>query len=293
VLTRQKTILALLSQAGRPFSPTVFVKLIFLLRHETMLNKDTTFYDFVPYKYGPFSFALYRELATLRRNGYVTPDEEGVALSEQNITISQEKAAELPAAVRGAVGEILSRYGRKSQAALLDDVYCRYPWYATRSERADLRPKSSTCSEPPARAVYTAGYEGKSIDLFFCCLLKQGIQLIIDVRATPLSRRYGFSKRGLSDIGKRLGIDYRHTPALGIPGKYRSGLTDYDSYQRLLDRYERKMLPKLENEICAVSDLMQQTPAVLLCLEKDARCCHRSRLAVAISRKSGMEVVHL
>lgn len=83
MLIRQKAILALLSRANRPLSPTVFVKLVFLLRQETVLKDESTFYDFIPYKYGPFSFALYRELANLRQDGYVIPDVEHIALCEK------------------------------------------------------------------------------------------------------------------------------------------------------------------------------------------------------------------
>ena len=59
MLTRQKTVLSLLTQVGRPLSPTVFVKLVFLLRQETDLERDRSFYSFVPYNFGPFSFTLY------------------------------------------------------------------------------------------------------------------------------------------------------------------------------------------------------------------------------------------
>ena len=48
------------------------MKLVFLLRHETCLKDVPSFYDFVPYKFGPFSFTLYRELERLQQNGYVT-----------------------------------------------------------------------------------------------------------------------------------------------------------------------------------------------------------------------------
>ncbi len=293
MLIRQKTVLALLSRANKPLSPTVFVKLAFLLRQETGLKNELTFYDFVPYKYGPFSFALYRELTNLRRDGYVTPDEERVALCERTVGLSEEKIGELPAAFHEAVDQIVGRYGEKSQTELVKDVYTRYRWYATNSELTSLCPDSLVHMKKACPAVYTAGYEGKSVDAFFNYLLKNGIRLIIDVRANPVSRRYGFSKRQFSEIARRLGLDYRHMPDLGIPSKYRVDLSDFDSYQRLLKKYEQEMIPKLGDEIDEVGKLMEETPAVLVCVEKDVRCCHRSRLADAVSRKTGLEVKHI
>jgi len=293
VLIRQKTVLALLSRTNKPLSPTVFVKLAFLLRQETGLKNEPTFYDFVPYKYGPFSFALYRELTNLRRDGYVTPDEEHVAICERTVGLAEKKIDELPAAFHEAVEKVVRRYGRKSQTGLVKEVYTRYPWYAIKSELADLRPKSSVRVKKACPAVYTAGYEGKSVDAFFNHLLRNGIRLIIDVRANPVSRRYGFSKRQFSEIARRLGLDYRHMPALGIPSKYRGDLSDFDSYQRLMKKYEQEMIPRLGDEIDEVGKLMMETPAVLVCVEKDVRCCHRSRLADAVSRKTGLEVKHI
>jgi len=82
-------------------------------------------------------------------------------------------------------------------------------------------------------------------------------------------------------------------PALGIPSKYRGDLSDFDSYQRLMKKYEQEMIPRLGDEIDEVGKLMMETPAVLVCVEKDVRCCHRSRLADAVSRKTGLEVKHI
>jgi len=302
MLTRQKTILALLSrlslcnsQVGtdKPLSPTVFVKLVFLLRHETELENDNTFYDFVPYKFGPFSFSLYRELANLRREGFVTSDEEHITLCEDTIYQTQKKTDEIPFSVHQAVNEVVSRYGIKSWTSLIKDIYTRYPWYASKSELTDFRSKSSERTKRVCPAVYTAGYEGESVDSFFNRLLKFGIEMIIDVRANPISRKYGFSKRQFSEISKKLGIDYCHMPRLGIPSKYRVKLGTYDSYQHLLAKYGREILPGLKSEIRKVVDLMLKKPAVLVCMEKDVRCCHRSRLADAVSQVSGLKVTHL
>ncbi len=293
MLKRQKILLALLSQVRRPMSPITFVKLVFLLRHETNVSRELPFYDFVPYKYGPFSFTLYRELTSLRRDRYVTPDEECVALCENTATLSKQRAAELPTTIHQAIDRVLCRYGRQKQSALLKDVYARYPWYARRSELAELRPNVSKCSNKVRRAVNTSGYEGKSVESFLGSLIKRGIELTIDVRANPVSRRYGFSKRRFSDISNRLGLRYLHMPTLGIPSAYRVGLVNLEAYRRLLERYEREILPNVSDELDELGDVMRSTPAVLMCVEKDIRCCHRSRLAEEVSRRTGLEVKHL
>jgi uncharacterized protein (DUF488 family) len=274
-------------------SPTVFVKLMFLLRQETELRKERSFYDFVPYNFGPFSFTLYWELGSLRQNGYVTPEEEGIALCGRTRDLAEKEAEDLPSSIRTAVAEVLERYGKMNQWALVRDVYARYPWYATKSELTDLRPEPPLRVKKASTAVYTAGYEGRSVDAFFNDLLKEGIHVVIDVRANPVSRKYGFSGLRLREFCKKLGLEYRHVPSLGIPSTERAGLNGFASYQHLLNRYEQAMLPDRLTQVKEVGYLMRRQPAVLVCVEKDVRCCHRSRLAEAVADVTGLEVIHL
>jgi uncharacterized protein (DUF488 family) len=223
----------------------------------------------------------------------MTPDEESIALCGSTLHLTKQKVDELPTSFRRAVGDVVDSYGSKSQTDLLKDVYRRYQWYATKSELTGLRPKSSGSAKKARPAVYTVGYEGNSVDSFFDHLLRLGIALVIDVRAMPVSRRYGFSKRQFGEIAKKLGLGYLHFGKLGIPSERRANLTDFDSYQRLLREYQHNMMPGFEKEITEVGQLMRQTLAVLVCVENDVRCCHRSRLAEAISRRAGLEVEHL
>ena len=293
MLTRQKVVLTLLDQLGGTVGRIVLVKLVFLLRHETVLRDAHTFYDFVPYKFGPFSFALYRDLQALERDGYVTDSEEAFSLRDATRQLAREKADELPWREQCAVKTIVSTYGRMSKNPLLKDVYARYPWFATRSELTDLVPADLP---PVARvdvAVYTVGYEGRSVDGFFDHLLRLGMQAILDVRANPISRKYGFAKRSLSEIAGKLGLAYEHLPDLGIPSEQRGDLGDFDSYQRLLACYQDEMLPRQTTEIDRLIRLLRQRPSVLVCVEQDVRQCHRGRLAQTASARSGLPVKHL
>lgn len=293
MLNRQKTVLGLLREANRPLSRTVFVKLSFLLHKETSLEEDPTFYDFLPYKYGPFSFTLYRELSNLRQNGYVAPEENQIALSDGTLDAIDAEIGKLPQAARAAVASVMEQYGQLSQEKLVEHVYSKYPWYATKSQLRAARLASLPVVGKAKPAVYTAGYQGKSVDSFFNDILKRGIDVVIDVRANPISRKYGFSRRHLTEITRKLGLGYYHVPELGIPSSYRANLNGYESYQRLLNLYKHEMLPQVAPSITEVARIMRQKPSVLVCVEKDVRCCHRSRLAEAVSGTSGLKVAHL
>ena len=126
MLIRHRIILALLTRVPEPLTRTFFVKLVFLLRHETALKNVASFYDFVPYKYGPFSFTLYRDLDLLRQDGYVTTGDE-IALCEHTLNQTQRETEKLAASTASAVSDIVDQYGARSQNALVSDIYRRYP----------------------------------------------------------------------------------------------------------------------------------------------------------------------
>lgn len=286
-------ILALLDHAGTPIQNTTLVKLAFLLREETAVRRDRTFYGFVPYKWGPFSFALYRELEALERDGYLERGTQRVGLASRTKKLSGEQIKRLTPVQINAVASVTREYGGIGRAGLLRSVYSRYPWYASKSELAQYVPKDVPA--PPQRkpAAYTVGYEGKSVDAFFNGLLASGMEGILDVRANPISRKYGFAKRSMSRIAEHLGLAYHHIPELGITGDHRADLSDFDSYQRLLDQYETKMLPKRSAHVAQATELLSSRPLAMLCVEKDVRCCHRGRLANRVAQESGLAVEHL
>jgi uncharacterized protein (DUF488 family) len=293
MLNRQRLILALLDCAGGPIQHTMLVKLVFLLRHETEVGQDRTFYEFVPYRHGPFSFGMYRELESLRRDGYVEQGERSFSLTPQTRRLSQEQIERLNSTQTDAVASVVSRYARRTRPWLLRDVYQRYPWYSIKSELKEFL--SEDLPEPPLPevAAYTIGYEGKSVDGFFNDLLAAGMTGVLDVRANPVSRKYGFAKRSMSRIASNLGLAYHHIPELGITGDHRAGLSGFESYQRLLDEYERTMLPERSIHVRQATSLLRSQPLALLCMEKDVRCCHRGRLADRIAEEAGMSVTHL
>lgn len=293
MLMRQKALLGLLTQVGRSLSPTAFVKLVFLLRYETSLRENPSFYDFVPYDYGPFSFTLYADLNGLRRNGYVTREDESIALCTCMLELAKQLAQELPAGVRAAIADTAGQYGTMSTDDLIQYVYHSYPWFTINSKLLGRNATATRHDNRAYPAVYTIGYEGRSLESFLGGLLEHGIHVIADVRATPWSRKYGFSAPRLAEFCQRLGLEYQPMPSLGIPSSARSDLNGFASYQQLLSQYEQTLLPRRVTEVEALSQLMRRAPTVLVCVEKDVRLCHRSRLAEAIKSGTELEVVHI
>jgi uncharacterized protein (DUF488 family) len=266
---------------------------MFLLSQETFLGRDETFYEFLPYKFGPYSFALNRELDALTSQGYV----------EENRIASTTKYGLTPSGTKeqGAVDAdtirsirfICEKYAKVGLKALLRDVYSRYPWFSTRSELEDLLPLEVPRQAAAQPAVYTIGYQERSVDGFFDRLLRVGIRVILDVRSNPISRKYGFAKKSLGTISGKLGLGYEHWPQLGIPSEKRRGIETAAEFKQLFGYYDRVILSKVKTDVEQIADQIRMTPSVLVCMERHAHDCHRSRLARVISEASGLSVVDL
>lgn len=285
LLNRHRTVLYMLHVHGGHATRLQLVKWCFLLRNETTTGRRNPPYDFLPYHHGPFSFTLYRDLQLLNSHGMI----EG--LDSRTWRVSEDGIREgglLKDCIKSDVQAILERYSALTMRALLTYIYQRYPWYGTNT-------LTGVRSSPPTggRFIYTIGYQGVTPDFLLNCLMKRGLQCLIDVRSNPVSRRYGFHKSTLSRLAGHVGIAYEHFPELGIPRETRGRYPSLLERDALLSHYEHHTLESEGAALGIVAGKMLQAPSTLLCQEADPYQCHRSRLAGRISKISGLAVHHL
>ena len=102
-----------------------------------------------------------------------------------------------------------TKYSHLKGTKLLQDVYRRYPYYAINSERAakimsDQEASAIAAARPAtvAACFFTIGYEGSSFEGYLNRLIKNNVKTLVDVRHNPLSRKFGFSKKTLSDMSR-------------------------------------------------------------------------------------------
>ncbi len=137
------------------------------------------------------------------------------------------------------------------------------------------------------------GYENRSVDGFLNKLLRAGIRKIVDVRANPVSRKYGFARSSLASLAGKLGLGYTHCPELGISSEKRRDVHTHDQFRELFGYYEREILPEEADAVTRVAELVKTVPSVLVCMEKEAVDCHRSRLATRVASLTDLKIVHL
>ncbi len=122
--------------------------------------------------------------------------------------------------------------------------------------------------------IVSIGYEGRTLDEFVDVLRGHRVEVLIDVRLTPISRKKGFSKSALSAALEVAGIEYRHEPALGNPKDNR------DPFRRGLasarERYAGHLSNGANTTYEATVDAARWSRVALLCFERDHSQCHRS-----------------
>lgn len=156
-------------------------------------------------------------------------------------------------------------------------------------------PCSKTLSADRSRVprLATLGYEGATLEDFLAALGRWEIETLVDVRERAQSRKRGFSKKGLGEALRALGVAYLHLPALGTPKRGRDAARRGD--RALFEGIYRARLAEApaQEALRGLASLAARQRVCLLCFERDAARCHRRLLAEVIAAETPVAVEHL
>ena len=281
---RQKLLLDLVHAAGGELAATDLQKLLFL--YVRQCGEEPAF-QFVPYRFGCFSFQSYADRGALQRMGMLHESDENLW------KLTPKAEPHLNPKRRAELVYFLTRIVPERGDDLVRRLYRLHPYYAVNSEILDRvlpdeRDRKRIREARPAAkgvALFTIGYEGDSIDGYLDRLIRNGVKLLCDVRRNPLSRKTGFSKRQLENYCGKVGIGYRHLPELGIPGHRRRELNTMADYEALFSEYRTEDLPQARPAIEELGRLLRRHKRIALtCFEKEHVCCHRHCVADEMRR---------
>src|SRR6476661_10152569 len=129
--------------------------------------------------------------------------------------------------------------------------------------------------------VFTVGHSTRSGEEFVQILKTHGVQVLVDVRTYPGSRRYPqFNREALSESLGKAGIEYRHEPRLG--GRRAPRADSHNSAWR--NAQFRGYADHMETEVFrkGVEDLLElavDARVAVMCAEAVWWRCHRGLLA--------------
>lgn len=291
---RRKIILSLIELLGGEVEKLRFQKLLFLYA----MRKQEPEYDFVPYKFGCYSYSAKADMNTMVKKGYLTESENKYGKLDSTSYLQKLKTADC-----NILQEVVSDYGQMSSNALIKHTYLNFPFYAIRSTIAkDILPGrlydrvEKALPKNEETTLFTIGYEGVSLEMYLQKLVRNNVKLLVDVRKNPLSMKFGFSKTLLKRYCNSLGIEYMHIPEVGINSDKRQQLDTQSDYDRLFAEYCQTTLQDTLVEQNRILVLLKDYKRIALtCFEAEPCQCHRTHLADAIKELPDFqyEVKHL
>jgi hypothetical protein len=203
-------------------------KLLFLFTK----NQTKPEYDFIPYKYGCYSFSAQADLTTMVHKGLLTDLKKAYRCNETLNYFDTLKADD-----QKLLLYIKEEYGKISIGELMKCIYLNFPYWAINSLTAKdiLLPQQFqkvNNSRPKSKEtiLFTIGYEGISLEEYLNRLIRNDVKVLVDVHSNPLSMKFGFSKSQLQRYCNYLGIEYVHYPEVGIQSAQRQELNTQSYY---------------------------------------------------------------
>jgi uncharacterized protein (DUF488 family) len=155
--------------------------------------------------------------------------------------------------------------------------------------------------------IATIGIYGWTLERFLAALDDADLRVVLDVRQRRGVRgpEYAWANSlRLQAALEQAGIEYRHHNELAPTTELRQLQYEEDAHHNVgkrsrqelapayRDRYLREILDRVD-----LGELVRELPdaglAGLLCVERDARACHRSLISERLAAEYGMSVLHL
>lgn len=141
-----------------------------------------------------------------------------------------------------------------------------------------------------AMVIFTIGYERSSLADFAETLVSAGVDVLVDVRAQPHSRRLEFAFKHLGPGLAGYGIRYESWPVLGTPeaGRVAAKRGDLEGFHRIFEAHLGT------DEVRAALDrlvaLSRDERVCLMCYEREPERCHRLLIGERLKVEVGVEV---
>jgi uncharacterized protein (DUF488 family) len=157
------------------------------------------------------------------------------------------------------------------------------------------------------RAIAAVGVYQSSLDDFLDKLRRNRVAMVVDVRQRRgvRGREYAWANSlRLQAAVKQAGIPYRHVPELAPTTELRQLQYREDDRLKvgkrarveLAEEYRRRYLHDVLDRVdlgAFLESLPDDATSALLCVERDARACHRSLIAARLQAQFGVAVVNL
>jgi uncharacterized protein (DUF488 family) len=142
--------------------------------------------------------------------------------------------------------------------------------------------------------IWTVGHSNVSFEVLLNALRVVEIELVVDVRMFPQSRRHPqFNRDRLAASLREAGIEYQHMPSLGgrrtpLEDSTNLGLRD-EGFRGFADFMQT---PEFETALQDLYGAAEAARTAIMCAEAGPSHCHRSLISDALCAR-GISVWHL
>jgi len=215
-MDRERLLLQLLHTvcgSNGSLTNTDFQGLLFLFVKK--YAKDETAYEFVPHRFGPFSYTCFQDKWKLMKRGQLKKNQKYWQLTRFGAKLVERYPEQLP-----AMGLFRDGYGKLRGERLMIEHYCQYPFYATRSEILEqvlpnlyYRQRVIRARAPRIKGGVLTFYLEFYLERFLNQLLQNSVNLIVKLQPNPCGAE-GVATKTLMKACKDLDIRYEHLPDL-------------------------------------------------------------------------------
>src|ERR1051326_4144949 len=121
---RRKIILGLIQLFGGELEKIRLQKLLFLFGK----RKQKPEYDFIPYKFGSYSYSANADLTVMVERGFLTETDSHFKSNRKTDFLKSLEESD-----RKLLAEVKTLYGKMDSNALMKHTYINYPFYAINS----------------------------------------------------------------------------------------------------------------------------------------------------------------
>jgi len=157
------------------------------------------------------------------------------------------------------------------------------------------------------RTIATVGVYQSSLDVFLETLRRHRVAMVADVRQRRGVRGHEYAWANSLRLQAALaqaGIQYRHLRELAPTTELRQLQYQEDDRLRvekrsrveLTEGYRRRYLHEVLDQAdlgAILESLPEDATSALLCVERDARACHRSLIAARLQARYGVPILNL
>jgi uncharacterized protein (DUF488 family) len=132
---------------------------------------------------------------------------------------------------------------------------------------------------------FTIGYTGKRLPEILDKLTAYGVRTLMDIRQNPVSMyRPELTKNNLRVLVEKRGIEYVHSPELGVPRDIRAKAIEAGTRGVIWEWYDEYVVQPYINRNLDWFLNGNEHPVALMCVETDPQECHRHRLCIALEK---------